>query len=247
MPRRCAVISFLGPPHSEKVLRDALTVLLRYLCGSAASILDNTLVEKEQLASSISSGVEYKMNAVIQFSISSVETQRLEEVERRFFQILKDAAANPLDMKFMRDCIAVERRQAKFLAESSAESFTDPIIKDFLFGDRNSTSLKNDISSLKNFDDLESWGDGQWRQCIEKWLSEAHHVSVLGKPSGALSKRLKTEEEARTAARKKELGEAGLGNLREKLAAATLENEKQIPKGLLERFKVPSTVKFLLL
>ena len=242
MLRRCAVISFFGPHHSENLLYDALAVLLRYLCGSAASILDNTIVEKEQLASSISVDVEDKIHAVIQFSISSVETQRLEEVEQRFFQVLNEASAKSLDMKFMRDCTAVERRQAKFYAESSAESFTDPIIKDFLFGDRNGVSLRDDLSSLKNFDILESWGEDQWRHCIKQWFSEAHHVSVLGKPSGTLSKTLKAEEEARIAARKKDLGKAGLAELRAKLASATLENEKQIPGGLLERFKVPSTV-----
>ena len=107
------MISFLGPHHSENLLHDALTVLLRYLCGSAASILDNTLVEKEQLASSISFYIEDKIDAVIQFSLSSVETKRLEDVEQRFFQILKEAATNQLDMNFMKDCIAVERRQAK--------------------------------------------------------------------------------------------------------------------------------------
>ena len=236
------MITFGGPHHSENLLHDALVVLLRYLCGSAASILDNTIVEKEQLASSVSFYVEDKLDSTIQFSISSVETDRLEEVEQRFFQILAEAASKPLDMDFIRDCIKVERRQAKFQAESSANFFTDPIIKDFLFGNRNGSSLEHDLKSLKEFDSLESWEDDQWRQLIRRWLSDAHHISILGRPSGALSKKLKDDEEARIAARKKELGQAGLDRLKEKLAGAMAENEKEIPKGLLKRFKVPSTV-----
>ena len=238
------VITFWGPHHSEVLLHDALAVLLRYLCGSAASILDNTLVEKEQLASGVSFYVEEKLDSTIQFSISSVETERLEEVRQRFFQVLEEAAANPLDMKFMKDCVVVERRQAKFSAESSAQSFTDPIIRDFLFGKRNENTLERQLKSLKDFDTLESWEEDQWRQTIKTWLSEAHSVTILGKPSGALTQKLKKDEEVRIAARKKELGQAGLDDLKQKLAAAMAENEKDIPEELLKGFRVPSTVSF---
>ena len=235
------MISFFGPHHSENLLHDALVVLLRYLAGSSASILDNTLVEKEQLASSVYFNTDDRTDCVIQFSLSSVETARLEEVEARFFEVLKEAAAKPLDMEFLRDCIALERRQAKFYAESSAQSFADPIIKDFLFGKRDGTTLQDGLSSLKYFDKLEGWEDSQWRHWIKTWLSEAHHVTILGKPSAALSKKLKSDEEARVSARRRELGEDGLKRLIDKLAAATAENDQEIPKGLLERFKVPGT------
>ncbi len=238
------MITFWGPHHSEVLLHDALAVLLRYLCGSAASILDNTLVEKEQLASAVSFYIEDKLDSTIQFSINSVETERLEEVDQRFFQVLEEAATKPFDMKFIKDCVAVERRQAKFNAESSAESFTDPIIKDFLFGNRNGTSLERDLKSLKEFDTLGGWGEPQWQQMIKRWFTEAHHVTILGEPSCALSKKLKDDEEARIAARKKELGQAGLDKLKEKLAAAMAENGKDIPEGLLKGFRVPSTVSF---
>ena len=235
------MISFFGPKHSEDLLHDALTVLLRYLCGSAASILDNVLVEKEQLASVVAFYVEDRDPSLIQFSLSSVETERLEEVERRFFEVLDDAASKSLDMGFMLDCIAVERRNAKYHAERSAQSFTDSIIKDFLFGDRDGSSLQKDLSSLKGFDTLESWQDDQWRHYIKEWFSEAHHVTILGKPSAALSERLKSEETARIAARKKDLGEKGLKQLQDRLAAATAENDKEIPRHLIEDFRVPST------
>lgn len=235
------MISFFGPKHSETLLHDALAVLLRYLCGSAASILDNILVEKEQLASMVAFYIEDRNESVIQFALSSVETERLGEVEQRFFEVLKEAASKPLDMTFMMDCIAVERRNAKFYAETSAQSFSDPIIKDFLFGDRDGTSLKKDLSSLKEFDTLETWQNDQWRYYIRKWLTEAQHVTVLGKPSAALSKKLKSDETARVEARKDKLGEEGLKQLKEKLAAASTENDKEIPRHLLEGFKVPST------
>ena len=235
------MITFWGPPHSEILLHDALAVVLRYLCGSAASILDNTLVEKEQLASGVSFYIEDKLDSTIQFSINSVETERLEEVEERFFQVIEEAATKPLDMKFVKDCVAVERRQAKFNAESSAEFFTDPIIKDFLFGNRNGTSLKDELKSLKEFDVLDGWEEQDWRQLIQTWFSKAHHVAVLGKPSGALAQKLKDDEEARIAARKEKLGQAGLEQLKEKLAAAMAENEKTIPEGILKSFHVPGT------
>ncbi|KAL9104088.1 MAG: hypothetical protein Q9163_000940 [Psora crenata] len=234
------MISFFGPSYENTLLCATMIVLLRYLAGTSASVLDNTIVEKEQLASAVQYTIEFRPNTVIQFTLGSVATERMKEVEARFFEILRDTASKPLDMNYLQDCISAERRQVKFVAESTAQFFTEPVIRDFLFGERDGSTLQRDIQSFKEYDLLETWADAQWRQWIRAWLSEGHHVTILGKPSAQLSEKLKTDEKTRVEARKKELGGAGLKRLAEKLAKAQAENDKEIPKGFLERFKVPS-------
>ena len=75
------MVSFLGPSLNDVVASTALNILLTYLAGSSASVLENTLVEKEQLASAVYYSTEPRPDIVIQFSLSSVATGRLAVVE----------------------------------------------------------------------------------------------------------------------------------------------------------------------
>ncbi|KAL8914625.1 MAG: hypothetical protein Q9171_000806 [Xanthocarpia ochracea] len=234
-------ISFFGPSCNDLTQATALNILLVYLAGSSASVLENTLVEKEQVASAVYYSVEIRPTILIQFALSSVATEKLQEVEGRFFEILKKTAANDLDMTYLRDCIARERRLIKDSAESSSTPFSEPIIYDFLFAKRDGSLLREDLANLNEFDELLAWPEDEWRRLIKTWISDAHHVTILGKPSATLSRNLKSEEKARIEAQKRKLGPKGLEALERKLGMAKAENDKDIPKELLERFPVPST------
>ena len=218
----------------------ALNVVLTYLAGSSASVLENTLVEKEQVASAVYYTQESRPDTIIQFTLSSVDTDELAAVEARFFQVMRETADKPLDMTYMLDCVRRERRQLKFYAESSGSFFTDSIISDFLFGKRDGSTLRS-LGNLREYDELESWTENQWKNFLRKWISDAHHISILGKPSAKMSKKLEEEEKARVADQVARLGEAGLKRLEERLNEAKAQNDREIPRGLLEQFKVPDT------
>ena len=224
-----------------------MNVLLRYLAGSSASVLENTIVEKEQIASAVIYECEYRPKTVIQFTLTSVATQELERVEARFHELLNETAAKPIDLIYMRDCIQREKRQVKFYAESSGGFFTNPIVKDFLFGKRDGSTLKADLENLGEYQTLESWEDHTWRHWLKVWLSEAHYISVIGKPSADLPEKIESREKARIAARKEQLGIEGLDDLSARLAAAKAENDKEVPKEVLEQFEVPniSSIQFI--
>lgn len=143
-------------------------------------------------------------------------------------------------MAYIKDCINRERRQMKFYAEKSGTFFTESIITDFLFGNRDGSTLRH-LESLREYDTLETWTDQQWRELLKKWVSEANHITILGKPSASLSKKLKTEEEDRVARQIKRLGEKGLKKLEQRLAQAKAENDRDIPKEIFQRFAVPDT------
>ncbi|KAF2757265.1 metallopeptidase [Pseudovirgaria hyperparasitica] len=235
------LIGFFGPDCLNATLDSATNVLLTYLAESSVSVLVNTLVEKEQLASSVYYQVEVRPNLVIWFTLSAVETPKVADVETRFFEILRDAAVKPLDMPYMRECLARFRRQIKFSAESSASVFTDPIIYDHLFSKRDGEILKRSLSSLSDLDELDSWTEIQWKSFLKQWLADADHVSILGVPSKVLSEKLKEDEKARVKAQQEKLGELGLMKLAQKLEQAKAENDKPIPSEVLEQFEIPDT------
>ena len=234
-------IRLLGPNCADPVLTGALNVALLYLAGSSAALLDNTLVEKEQLTSGVYFNIDSRPRSEIAFTLSSVETDKLEQVQKRFFEVLKEAMAKDLDMKFIQDCIDRQVRKAKYDAESSCTAFADPIIADFLYGKKDGSTLET-VGTLHEYEVvLSSWTQKEWRKFIKTYISDAHHVSILGKPSAKLSEKLKSDEAARIEQQKQRLGPDGLERMAEKLDKAKAENDREIPKEMLEKFKVPST------
>lgn len=230
---------FLDVADIESVI--ALNVLLVYLAGSSASVLENIMVEKECLASAVYYATEIRPDIVIQFSLSGVATERLAEVEARFFDIIRETAAKELDLVYLKNCIKRERLQVMSSAEISTTPFLEPIIYDFLFAARDGSQLKADLESLKEYDELETWSDSDWRQLLRKWISDAYHVTVVGKPSAKLSEKLKAEETARVTAQKESLGVDGLEIKERRLAQAKAENDREIPEEILKRFEIPTT------
>lgn len=233
-------VGYFGPNCNDLIATSAVNVLLTYLCGSSASVLENVMVEKEALASSISYMFESRPNSVIWLQPTGVATEKLEFVEQRLMSLLKEVADGPLDMEYLRDCVSRERRQVQYDAESSESFYSSNIITDYLFGKRDGSTL-SDLRDLSEYDVLDAWTEDQWRDFLHKWISDAHHVSVLGKPSKALAKKLKTAEKARVAARKKEIGPEGLKQLQVRLDAAKTANNEPIPEHVLDRWEVPPT------
>lgn len=199
-------------------------------------------MEKEQLASAVIYDYESRPTTVVSFNLTGVSTEKLEHVEARFLEILTGVAAKPIDLDYMKDCVKAERRQVKFLAEeSSSKFFSDPIIKEFLFGNRDGSTLQGRMKNLRDYDALEAWNDSEWRHRLKSWFVEAPHVTMFARPSAKIARTFKREERARVSLRKKNLGEAGLKELDKKLTAAKAENEVEIPNEVLERFEIPGT------
>ncbi|KAM0721705.1 hypothetical protein Q7P37_002630 [Cladosporium fusiforme] len=234
------LVGFLGPSCTDHVACSALSVLLNYMCGSSISVMENTLVEREQLCSAVYYQTEFRPSLAIWFELSAVETSQLETVEKRLFKLLRDTAAKEFDMPYMHDCINRWRRQVKLRCENAGDFFSDPIIEDHLFGSRDGKDLK-ELATIKELDILQGWTDKQWRDFLSKWISDAHHVSILGIPSKELSDKVTNDEKARVQAQREKLGEKGLKELEEKLTNAKTENDKPIPDSVLEQFPVPNT------
>jgi len=234
------VMGFFGPSCNDLIATSAFNVLLTYLCGSSVSILENIIVEKEELASSVGSYWDSRPNSVVWLQPTGVATENLALVEQRVISLLKEVASKPLDMAYMHECLKREKRQLKFHAEGSESFYATHIITDFLFGKRDGSTLA-DLQSLREYDTLEQWTDEQWRDFLRRWLAEAPHVSILGKPSAALAEKLKTAEKERIEKRKEELGPEGLKKLQERVDQAKKKNDQTIPESVLDKWEVPGT------
>lgn len=240
------LVGFLGPKCNDHIGTSAISIMLMYLCESSICVLEHTLVEMEQLCSMVTYSSDFRTDLTIWFSLSGVETERLAEVEARVHSLLQETAAKELDMEYLHDCIKRWKRQIKMKCEDAGAFFADPIIEDHLFGDRDGRDLKT-LATHEELDHLETWTDKQWRDFLSKWLVDANHISILGRPSQALSKKLTSEEEARVKAQQERLGPDGLKKLGEKLKQAQEENDMPIPDSVLEKFPVPdaSSVHFV--
>lgn len=232
--------AFFGPKYNDIVEYTALQVLLTYLCGSPASVLENTIVETEKLASSIMYYTDSRPNTVIWLQATGVKTDRLEMVEKRLIDLLKEVASKPLDMDYLKSCFDREVRQIKFHAEESYGFFASAILDDYLFGERDGSTLKT-LENLDEYTALQKWTESDWRGFLKKWLVDANHISVLGKPSVEMSNRLKEEEKTRLEKRKETLGTDGLADLAKMLEDAKTKNEQRIPEEVIEKWPVPST------
>jgi Zn-dependent M16 (insulinase) family peptidase len=234
-------IAFLGPESTNDTAEKAINILTYYLAGSSVSVSVNTLVKKKHLASMVYSWVKNHYDMIIWWTISSVETTKLEEVEKRFFQVLREHALKPFDMSYLKDCLHRFERRSRYISEIANDGYKYPIIQDHLFGNRDGSDLENAMGTFKVFRELQRWTEKQWGTFLKKWMADAHHVSLLGKPSRALSDKIKSEEVARVKAQQEELGEEGLKSLGEKLKAAQDEIDQPIPEDINASVRIPST------
>ena len=76
------------------------------------------MVECEDLvASSAMFCVQHRPDSLVWLSLSSVSAKRLAEAEQKLFEVLKKTADEPLDFKYMQECLRRTKRQNKHAFE----------------------------------------------------------------------------------------------------------------------------------
>lgn len=238
-------VDYLGPDFKDAIGYLALEVLKLYLAGSSISVLESELVETEDpYAGSVYLTTTPRLQTHISLTLSNVATERLEEAEKKLFEVLKRVAEgkeeDDFDEEYLKECIDRVRRTTKKEAETSPYYFSTFAIADHLYGDREGKNLEN-LKSIKIIDELEKWSSEEWRLFIKNWFLDNKHVTIFGKPSAALAKKNEEEEEKRVKAQIEKIGEKGLKELAKKLDEAKKENEKPIPDEILAKFKIPGT------
>ena len=220
---------------------NAIKIMLDYLCGTSVSKLNNILVEQEHLASDLMTDVELRRDSLVTIYALGIVDEKLEYVENRIMDILKEIASKPLDMDYMKVCIKLKIRVAKYNGEMGTHSYEEHVKVDHLYGDRDGAYLRGSLGSLQAYHDLEKWNESAWRSFLKQWFVDTSHVSVLASPSAQLAKEIQRSEENRVEEQRARFGEAGLQELAKKLESAKAENETPIPREIIEKFDIPGT------
>ena len=231
-------ISYFGPDINDAIQRLALRVFGQYMCGGSAALLDKTLVEDENLASSIYMDEKDRPDSLVQFTLSDVATDDLSAVEKRFFEVLNNASAGPPDMNYLSALLRREVRTFRWTRESSHVSWLSSCELDHVFRKRDGSDFTR-LRDLTDFDVIAKWTEQEWQRFFRKWFVDVNAAVTIAKPSKALSERLEQAETARIQQQKEKFGDAGLQHLAKELAEKKADNDKPVPKDLLQQWPIP--------
>jgi Zn-dependent M16 (insulinase) family peptidase len=231
-------IAFFGPKAIDELGQTAINTLIHYLTGSEASVLVHTLVEKEHLADEIEFAAITSSNVAIVCTVSSVDTDMLAATEKLFFDVLKEHASKPLDMSYLRHCLHCLKNRIRESLENSMHDCNMAILLDHVYGNRDGADLENAVAT-DVFKILDEWNEEDWRACLNRYMVDASHVSILGKPSRALLDKIKADEVARVKAQQEKLGKQGLEDLAQKLKEAQEENDRSISMERIIDLPIP--------
>ncbi|CCG82102.1 putative Zinc metalloprotease [Taphrina deformans PYCC 5710] len=235
-------ISWPGPSCTDHLDVCALDLVGQYLTHSAISPLQDGMVEIEDpLCTDIDFYTSDRLKSIISASLASVPTEMLEDAEKKFFEILQQTQSSDIDMKRMQALIVKDKLKVKNAVESDPHSaFSTPIIVDYVYGSRDGASLRESLDDEKYLDIVSKWSSAEWQEFIRRWLLDNPHLTILGKPSAEMAKKVQEDEVARIAAQVEKLGDKGLSDLEKRLHHAQTTNDMPIPNDLIQNFPVPS-------
>ncbi|KAJ1023179.1 hypothetical protein NDA16_003332 [Ustilago loliicola] len=237
-------ISWVGPKFQDWMTCEAVNILSTYLTDSPVSAIQKAFVERDDpLCTDAYIGATDKAGATtLSAYFSSVPTEQLDKLDQQLIDLLAKIVKEGIDMERMH--MVIKRDKLKVLSQletKPADSFADLLITDFLYGKRTGEDLHTALEDMKRYDELLTWKNEQWTELLQKYFVDNARLVVVGRPSSALSDKLKADTKALEEKRRKELGEEGLKKLEEQLEEAKKENDRPIPDDVLKQFKIPST------
>ncbi|KDQ63640.1 hypothetical protein JAAARDRAFT_29668 [Jaapia argillacea MUCL 33604] len=236
------IVSFMGCEPGMWVERKALDLLGSYLAGSATAPLNKEFVEVENpLCTYIYFGEDTRATLTdLPIYIGSVPTEHLEGFDERLKESLRKVVREGVDMERMGLVIRRDERQLRSKLESAkGDTFSGTVISDFLYGAEDGTELGPSMDEFRQYEELKKWSGEDWGRLLTRYYIDPPSITLIGKPSPTLADTLASNEKARIAAQRASLGPAGLEAKKKELEEAKKEHEKEIPRAVLEGFKVP--------
>ncbi|KAL7420500.1 hypothetical protein Q5752_004450 [Cryptotrichosporon argae] len=239
---------FLGPAPTDYTTNTALHILGSYLTHSAASPLYKEFVEiPKPFATSIGFAAEDRVNAN-ELGLWAVDVPKKHLMD--FHELVRAKLKNivekeGIDMDRMRMVLRRNKRQMLNAMETDVTGvLVDVVVGDFLYGEKDGKELPSAFDDLKDYATLEKWTAEQWLALLDKYYVSPNTLTVIGKPSPALSAKIEADEKARIAAQKEAYGEKGLEELERKLEHAKKESDQPIPPEMLTSFPLadPDTI-----
>ncbi|GAA6054755.1 hypothetical protein JCM3770_000927 [Rhodotorula araucariae] len=235
------MISWIGVPHNDYLNDLALEVMGLYLTDSAVSPLSKEFVEvDEPSCTDITFYASSENPTVITSYISSVPFAELDTLGPRLRKALARIVDEGIDMSRMKSLL---ERQALQLFESmetdASEVISQVVVADGIWGKEDGSDLKGALKVNSLYKILAGWSATQWGELLKKFLVDAPALTIVGKPSASLAKKIKNDAKALIEANREKYGPEGLAKLQKDIEAAQAENDKPVPPEILRSFKVP--------
>lgn len=235
------IVSWIGPLHNENLKNAAVDIVGTFFTDSAISLLKKNLIEIENpLATDIDYSTDDYYRTALNFTVSGVPTDRLEEANQKIKSLIaSQISPESLDINYLREILRQQKLKFIHSTEKSPTAFTSIAISTFIYGKINGSDLKNTCMDLKEFDELEKWTPQQWCDLIKEQFVDNKSATVIGRPSVELYRRQKLLDKENELHRRTELQDEGLDKLAEKLKYAQEKNDRLIPSSLLTQFGKP--------
>ncbi|CCE66262.1 hypothetical protein TPHA_0P01040 [Tetrapisispora phaffii CBS 4417] len=233
------LFSWIGEPYDNYENDLATSILLDYLTETAIAPFNKILVEIEDpMANSVDYWTDDFSRTIINLSIHGVPTGRIDETKEKVLEIIK---THKIDLPRMKQMIDNGKWDYILRCEKNGDSvISQAVITDFIYGDKNGESLKRTLFDLSDFDAIFHWNEEKWQQLLNDIFINNKPVIVLGKPSKALYQLQEDRQSEIIIDREAECvaDENRKPFLRKLLDKAILNNEKEIPSELFDRYTI---------
>ncbi|TYJ56451.1 hypothetical protein B9479_002854 [Cryptococcus floricola] len=236
------MITFLGPPPIDYTTNLALSILDSYLTQSATSPLSKEFIEiAKPLCTDFSfyAADRVNKNEVVVY-ISDVPAKHLEDIADKLkAKLAKIVKEEGIDMdRIQRVLKRDERKLLDYIESQRTDVLSDAIIGDFLYGAADGSDLPAAFNDLKDYATLHSYTAQDWVNLLDQYFVSAPSVTIVGKPSAALSAKIEKDEKERVDKRKAELGEEKLKELEKKLEEAKKASDVPPPSEMIKDFPI---------
>ncbi|KAF9100744.1 hypothetical protein BGX29_006292 [Mortierella sp. GBA35] len=233
-------INWFGPPVTDFLSFQALDILETYLTDSAVAVLKKEMVEIEDpYCTSVDFITQQRIRAEIRLAFESVPTEKLEEVEPKFFSILDKIAKDGFDMDRMAAVIKREKLKLLDRMETSHMTLTWPVLIHSLYGKKDDSDLANFVDDLHNLDVVATFDNAVWVKYLREYFIDSKRATIIGKPSAAHAAKQAEDEEKRIEEQRKSLGEEKLKHLEKELQKHRAQNDIPVPAEIFDNFRIP--------
>ncbi|MBW0466041.1 hypothetical protein O181_005756 [Austropuccinia psidii MF-1] len=234
------LLSWIGPKANEFLPQVALTILGTYLSEHKVSPLSKNFIETASpLCTSISFAQSDGEQLLLHLSLSSVPAEHLltigDSLRKTFAEEAELINMDRMGLLIQREMLKVE--QAIELDPHGA--FQSCVTTTFLYGSDNDLFLALS-TTVQCYKTIATWSAQTWSAFFKKWLVESPTLTVIGRPSARLSKKLGSDNTLRTETNQKKYGPEGLKKVGEELKHAQQVNARPLPDEVISQFPIPS-------
>ncbi|KAG0305550.1 hypothetical protein BGZ98_003958 [Dissophora globulifera] len=233
-------INWFGAAITDFLNFQALDIIATYLTDSAVAILKKEMVEIEDpYCTSVDFQVSHRIRTEIRLDFDSVPTEKLEEIEPKFFSILDSIVRDGFDMSRMEAVIKREKLKLLDRLETDHMTLAWPCLIHFLYGKNDDSDLAEFTDDLVNLNKVAEFDNATWVEYLRKYFIDAKRATIIGKPSAAHAAKLTEDEAKRVEDQRERLGDDKLKELEKELEKHRAQNDIPVPAEIFDNFPIP--------